>query len=169
MDVRIIAATNRNLQEAVLKGTFRQDLYYRLYGLQIELPPLRERGHDKILLARHFISEFCVANHLPEKSLTKAAADKLLSYAFPGNIRELKSVIELAVALAAHDDIDSENIVLGNEALMNDHPDREMSLRDYNLRIVKTYLEKYDNDIKTVARKLDIGVATIYRMLREMK
>lgn len=168
-DCRIIAATNRNLQEAVLKGTFRQDLYYRLYGLQIELPPLRERGHDKILLARHFISEFCVANHLPEKSLTKAAADKLLSYAFPGNIRELKSVIELAVALAAHDDIDSENIILGNEALMNDHPDREMSLRDYNLRIVKTYLEKYDNDIKTVARKLDIGVATIYRMLREMK
>lgn len=168
-DCRIIAATNINLQEAVLGGRFRQDLYYRLYGLQIELPPLRERGNDIILLSRHFIQEFCTENKLPEKSLTKAAADKLLTYAFPGNVRELKSVIELAVALSIDDAITGENIVLSNEVLMNERPDKEMTLREYDIHIVKGYLEKYKNDIKLVAQKLDIGVATIYRMLKERK
>jgi two-component system, NtrC family, response regulator AtoC len=168
-DCRIIAATNNNLQDAVLKGEFRQDLYYRLYGLQIELPPLRERGNDIIILTKHFIKESCAENNLPEKSLSKASSDKLLSYSFPGNIRELKSVIELAVALSANDEITSDNIVLGNEVLMNDRLDKEMTLREYNIRIVKKYLEKYNNDLKIVAQKLDIGVATIYRMLKEDK
>lgn len=168
-DCRIITATNKNLQEAVLRGEFRQDLYYRLYGLQVDLPPLRERGNDIILLARHFIKEFCAENNLPEKSLSKASADKLLSYSFPGNIRELKSIIELAVALSVNDEITADNIVLGNEVLMNGRTDKEMTLREYNIRIVKNYLEKYDNDIKSVAQRLDIGVATIYRMLKEEK
>lgn len=168
-DCRIITATNKNLQEAVLRREFRQDLYYRLYGLQVDLPPLRERGNDIILLARHFIKEFCAENNLPEKSLSKASADKLLSYSFPGNIRELKSIIELAVALSVNDEITADNIVLGNEVLMNGRTDKEMTLREYNIRIVKNYLEKYDNDIKSVAQRLDIGVATIYRMLKEEK
>lgn len=168
-DCRIITATNKNLQETVLRGEFRQDLYYRLYGLQVDLPPLRERGNDIILLARHFIKEFCAENNIPEKSLSKASADKLLSYSFPGNIRELKSIIELAVALSVNDEITADNIVLGNEVLMNGRTDKEMTLREYNIRIVKNYLEKYDNDIKSVAQRLDIGVATIYRMLKEEK
>lgn len=164
---RIIVATNRNLQEEVMKGTFRQDLYYRLYGLPISLPPLRERGNDIIILSKHFISEFCKENNLPPKSLSKDAADKLLAYPFPGNIRELKSVIELAITLSDQDEINSENIALGNETLLSEDVFNEMSLREYNIRIVKKYLEKYDNNIKLVADKLDIGVATIYRMLKE--
>jgi two-component system, NtrC family, response regulator AtoC len=166
-DCRIIASTNLNLQDAVLKGTFRQDLYYRLYGLSIELPPLRERGNDVILLSRQFIREFCDENSLPLKSLTKESADKLLSYSFPGNIRELRSVMELAVALSTSDEIAAENIVLGNEALFTNQFDKEMSLREINILMVKRYLEKYDNNIKLVAQKLDIGVATIYRMLKD--
>ncbi|NLA49345.1 MAG: sigma-54-dependent Fis family transcriptional regulator, partial [Bacteroidales bacterium] len=128
-----------------------------------------ERGNDIILLSGHFIKEFCAENNLAGKSLTKAAADKLLKYAFPGNIRELKSVIELAVALSVDEAINGENIILGNEALMNERPDKEMTLREYNIHIVKKYLERHDNDIKLVAQKLDIGVATIYRMLKEQK
>jgi two-component system, NtrC family, response regulator AtoC len=166
-DCRIIASTNLNLQDAVLKGTFRQDLYYRLYGLSIELPPLRERGNDVILLSRQFIREFCDENSLPLKSLTKESADKLLSYSFPGNIRELRSVMELAVALSTSDEIAAENIVLGNEALFTNQFDKEMTLREINILMVKRYLEKYDNNIKLVAQKLDIGVATIYRMLKD--
>ena len=165
-DCRIIASTNQSLQDAVLKGTFRQDLYYRLYGLSIELPPLRERGNDIILLSRQFIKEFCIENNLPVKSLGKASVDKLLSYAFPGNVRELRSVMELAVALSTTDEIGAEHIVLGNEALFTDQFDKEMTLREINIRTVKKYLEKYDNNIKLVAQKLDIGVATIYRMLK---
>ncbi|MDP2722187.1 MAG: sigma-54 dependent transcriptional regulator [Bacteroidales bacterium] len=166
-DCRIIVATNQNFQEAVVKGTFRQDLYYRLFGLPIELPPLRERGNDIVILSKHFIKEFCTENNLALKTLSATAADKLLSYPFPGNIRELKSVIELAITLSDHDEIGVENIILGNEVLFSENTVKEMSMREYNIRIVKKYLEKYNNNTNLVAKKLDIGVATIYRMLKE--
>jgi DNA-binding NtrC family response regulator len=166
-DCRIIVATNKNLQESVMKGYFRQDLYYRLFGLSVELPPLRNRGNDIVMLSKHFIREFCPENDFPLKSLSKSAVDKLLSYSYPGNIRELKSVIELAVTVSDNDEINAEHVILGNEALMPENLDKEMTLREYNIRIVKSYLEKYNNDTNLVATKLGIGVATIYRMLKE--
>jgi Response regulator containing CheY-like receiver, AAA-type ATPase, and DNA-binding domains len=168
IDCRIIIATNKDLQEEIRKGTFRQDLYYRLYGLPIELPPLRERGNDVIILAKHFINEFCKENKMPVKTLTPEASARLLSYPFPGNIRELKSVIELAVTLADQDEILADHIVLGaGTDLIKDLFRHEMTLREYDLHILQKYLEKYENNIKFVAEKLDIGVATIYRMLKE--
>ena len=166
-DCRIIVATNQNLQDSVMKGTFRQDLYYRLFGFPVELPPLRERGNDIITLAKHFITEFCKENNLQLKVLSKPAAEKLLSYSFPGNIRELKSVIELALTLSDDIEITAEDIFLGSSALIEETMDKELSLREYDIRIVKRYLDKYQNNIKLVAEKLDIGVATIYRMLKE--
>jgi len=166
-DCRIIVATNQNLQDSVLKGTFRQDLYYRLFGFPIELPPLRERGNDIVILSKHFINEFCKENKLPQKILSKPAAEKLLSYTFPGNIRELKSIIELAITLSDSEEISGDDIFLGNNALIEETIDKELSLREYDIRIVKRYLVKYNNNIKLVAEKLDIGVATIYRMLKE--
>ena len=150
-----------------MKGTFRQDLYYRLFGFPIDLPPLRERGNDIIVLSKHFIKEFCTENNLSVKTLSKPAVDKLLAYSYPGNIRELKSVIELAITISDQDEISGDNIILGNEALLSEKVFNEMSLREYNIRIVKKYLEKYNNNTKLVAEKLDIGVATIYRMLKE--
>ena len=166
-DCRIIVATNRNLQDSVVNGTFRQDLYYRLFGFPVELPPLRERGNDVVILSKHFINDFCNENNLPKKILSKPAVGKLLAHSFPGNIRELKSVIELAITLSDSEEITDEDILLGNNALIEDTINKEMSLREYNIRIVKSYLEKYDDNIKLVADKLDIGVATIYRMLKE--
>lgn len=170
IDCRIVAATNKNLQEEVKKGDFRQDLYYRLYGLFIELPPLRERGNDVILLAKHFIRAFCAENNLPVKTLLPEASSLLLSYSFPGNIRELKSVIELAVTLSDQPEIAPEHIILhrGNDP-MQDLGKEELTLREYDILIVKKFLDKYDNNIKLVAEKLDIGVATIYRMLKESR
>ena len=166
-DCRIIAATNQNLLESVRKGKFRQDLYYRLYGFPIELPPLRERGNDIVILSKHFIKEFCNENNLPHKTLSKPAVEKLLAFSFPGNIRELKSVIELAITLSESEGINPEDILLGNAALVEETIDKGLSLREYTIRLVKRYLEKYDDNIKLVADKLDIGVATIYRMLKE--
>jgi DNA-binding NtrC family response regulator len=167
-DCRIIIATNKDLQEEIKKGNFRQDLYYRLYGLPIELPPLRERENDVIILARHFIQVFCNENKMPVKNLTPDASARLLSYSFPGNIRELKSVIELAVTLADQNEISSEHIVLGRgKDLLEDVLSQELSLREYDILIVKKFLNKYENNIKLVAEKLDLGVATIYRMLKE--
>jgi DNA-binding NtrC family response regulator len=166
-DCRIIVASNQNLQESVTSGKFRQDLYYRLYGFPVELPPLRERGNDIIILAKHFIKVFCNENNLSVKTITQPAIDKLLSYPFPGNIRELKSVIELAITVTDTDEITDEEIYLGKNVMIGDYIEKEITLREYNINIVKKYLEKYDNNIKLVADKLDIGVATIYRMLKE--
>jgi len=167
VDCRIIVATNRNFQDEVKKGNFRQDLYYRIYGLPIELPPLRERGNDVLILAKHFVQLFCDENDLPGKVISKEAIDKLRSYSFPGNVRELRSIMELAVTLSEDVEITTNNIILGNDDLLPEIMDTELSLREYNIRIVNKYLEKYDNNIKLVAQKLDIGVATIYRMLKQ--
>ncbi len=168
IDCRIIIATNKDLQEEIKIGNFRQDLYYRLYGLPIELPPLRDRGNDVIILAKHFIQLFCKENKMAAKTLTIDAITRLLSYPFPGNIRELKSVVELAVTLADKDEITADQIILGRgQDLPADLFQAELSLREYDIRIVKKFLEKYDNNIKLVAGKLDLGVATIYRMLKE--
>jgi DNA-binding NtrC family response regulator len=143
-------------------------LYYRLYGLPIELPPLRDRGNDIIILAKHFIGEFCKENKMTVKSLTADASARLLSYSFPGNIRELKSVIELAVTLADQNEITADHIILNKgQNLFDTILNEELSLREYDLRIVRKFLEKYNNNVRLVAEKLDIGVATIYRMLKE--
>ncbi len=166
-DCRIIIATNKNLAEEVKKGTFRKDLYYRLYGLPIDLPPLRDRGNDIILLAKSFISNFCSENNLEPKSLESSAVKKLISYPFPGNIRELKSVVELAVTMADGANIEDEHLILDDSESFEDLFSHELSLREYNLRIVKKLLQRYDNKPKIVADKLQVGVATIYRMIKD--
>ena len=167
IDCRIIIATNKNLLEEVKKGNFRQDLYYRFYGLPIDLPPLRDRGNDVIVLAKSFIQQFCKENKLEQKQLSTSAGKKLLAYPFPGNVRELKSVIELAATLADEKEINADHLLLEDAENIAGLLTEELTLREYNLRLVKRMLEKYDNKPKVVADKLDIGVATIYRMLKE--
>lgn len=166
-DCRIIVASNKNLLDEVKKGNFREDLYFRLIGLPIHLPPLRERDKDVLILARHFIDQFCRENEVQPKTLSAGAQKKLLFYAFPGNIRELKSVAELAVTLSVSDEISADDIVLHTAGATADVIGEELTLREYERRIVEAYLKKYDNNIKLVAEKLDIGQSTIYRMLKE--
>ena len=165
----IIVATNKNLMESVKEGTFRQDLYYRLYGLPIEIPPLRDRDNDIVLLAKKFIGDFCSENKLALKTLTQSAVNKLKAYSFPGNVRELKSVSELAVVLTDADEITADQIMTGGNDVIGELHDDNLTLREYNLRIVRNYMKMYDNNTKTVAEKLDIGIATVYRMLKEDK
>lgn len=167
LDCRIIVATHRNLLEEVKKGRFREDLYYRLFGLPIELPPLRDRGNDILLLARFFLQKFCDENELGSLSFSSAAQRKLLTYGYPGNIRELKSIVELAAVLANGPEITEDEVSFSSRDPIPDLIAQEMSLKEYNYRIVELYLKKYNDDIKLVAEKLDIGVSTIYRMLKE--
>ena len=94
---------------------------------------------------------------------------KLRKYPFPGNVRELKSVMELAVTLSDGDQIETGDIVFGDEEIIDISQLEDVTLREYNRRIVTAYLDKYNKDVKLVARKLDIGAATIYRMLKEEK
>ena len=168
-DCRIIVATNKNLKEEVRKGNFREDLYYRLLGLPIELPPLRDRGNDILILAHHFIESFCNENNLSPKKLSEKAQMKLLAYAFPGNIRELKSVIELAVTLSDEGEIEPADIILDAGETVAYTSDDQLTLKEYELKIIKSTLKKNNMDIKIAARKLDIGVSTIYRILKDEK
>jgi len=168
-DCRIIVATNKNLLEEVRNGNFRQDLYYRLFGLTIELPPLRERGNDIPLLAHHFITAFCDENDLELRHLNPGALNKLMNYSFPGNIRELKSVVELAATLSNGPEINEDNILLGSDDVLPGIMTVDMTLREYERRIVNAYLGKYEDNVKLVAEKLDVGMSTIYRMIKEDK
>ena len=163
-DARIIVATHRNLMEEVQKGNFREDLYYRLLGLPINLPPLRDRGSDIILLAKHFITEFCQENAMPQLQLSKDAQEKLLKYPYPGNVRELKAIIELSAVMCNSESIEAEDINFQRSSSMSDLLMEEVSLQEYTRRIIKSFLKKYDNNILLVAEKLDIGKSTIYRM-----
>lgn len=167
IDCRIIVATHRNLQEEVKKGKFREDLFYRLFGLPIELPPLRDRDKDVLILAKHFVEQFCKENNMATKCISTDAQKKLMGYAFPGNVRELKSVMDLAVVMSNEHEIKGDDIMLSSFDALPEVISEDLTMREYELRILHTYLKRYDNDIKKVAEKLDIGQSTIYRMLKE--
>jgi DNA-binding NtrC family response regulator len=166
-DCRIIVATHRNLKNEIKEGKFREDLYYRLFGLPIELPPLRERGNDILLLAKYFMEIFCAENNVAEKTLSADAQKKLLTYPFPGNVRELKSIIELAIVMSSGNEINANDITTNSSDMITEIMNENLTLREYELRILNTYLKKYDNNIKLVSEKLGIGQSTIYRMLKE--
>ena len=168
-DCRIVVATNKNLKEEVKKGNFREDLYYRLLGLPIELPPLRDRANDILIMARHFIEKFCIENNILIKKLSVQSQKKLMSYPFPGNVRELKSMIELAVTLSEKDEIEPGDIVIDTGDPLSAIANDILTLREYQLKIIKATLKKNNNDIRLAADKLDIGISTIYRILKEEK
>lgn len=167
INCRIIVATNRNLLEEVKKGKFREDLYYRLFGLPIHLPPLRERDSDILLLAKYFIDSFCKENSLPIKNISENARKKLLSYLWPGNIRELKSIVELAIVMSSEKELVESDISLSTTDALPNVLTQEMTLREYNRRIINYYMEKCNDNTKLVAEKLGIGQTTVYRLLKE--
>ncbi len=168
-DCRIVVATNKNLKEEIKKGKFREDLYFRLYGLPIELPPLRERTNDILILAKYFIENFCRENDLEEKILSPEAQKKLLQYDYPGNIRELKASVELSIVMSNGSLIGPEDIMLSTNDVIAQVLGEERTLREYEILILNAFLKKYDNNINTVAEKLAISPSTIYRMMKEEK
>lgn len=165
-DVRIIVATNRNLAEEVQKGNFRKDLYFRLLGLPIELPPLRDRNDDILILARYFVDEFCKKNNIQALTINHKAQEKLMQYSYPGNVRELKAVMELACVMATDGTIRPENFTFTSLVKREDFLQSEKTLDEYNIEIVNHYMKKYSQNIRIVAEKLAIGRTTIYRMLK---
>lgn len=112
VNTRIIATSNRNLDEAVKNGTFRQDLYYRLNVVNINIPPLKDRPDDIIVLAKHFVKKYSELNELPMKAISKQAEAKLMNYLWPGNVRELENTIHRAVLLSTEEEIEENAIIL---------------------------------------------------------
>lgn len=166
LDIRLVIATHKNLANEVKEGNFREDLFYRVMGMPIELPPLRERGDDVLILSKHFVDEFVKENKTQPIVLSPGAKEKLMRYNYPGNIRELKAVIDLAAVMCNGEEITAGDISF--PAVKDDRvfTTEEKTFEQYGYDIVKFYLKKYSNDISTVANKLEIGKSTIYKMIQ---
>ncbi|QCR22510.1 sigma-54 dependent transcriptional regulator [Pontibacter sp. SGAir0037] len=165
VDVRVLTATHRNLMEEVINGNFREDLYYRLLGIKIQLPALRERGHDVLLIAQKLLENYYTQNSISPKRLSPEAQRKLLNHSYPGNVRELKAIVELAAVLCEKEAISPEDIQLQETKIQNFS--YEKTLDEYIADTVQKYLDKYNYNVLSVADKLKIGKSTIYRMIRK--
>lgn len=166
-NARILVATHRDLKEQVRVGKFREDLYYRLLGLPIELPPLRERGSDILMLAKHFLQSFVQDNGFNPIKISPEAQQRILSYPWPGNVRELKAVMELAAVLSDNGVLEEKDLNFNSVSDEMDNLVSEgLSLKEYNRRLIENFLRKYDNNVVEVANKLEIGKSTLYRMIK---
>ena len=171
-DVRLLVATNKDLEDLCEKGLFREDLFYRLNVIQIELPPLRARGNDVLLLANHFLSVLSKNAKKELVSISEEVARKLLDYRWPGNVRELKNVIERAVALASEDRITladiPKNIVEGDNKsslyLLDDLASLK-SLTELERDYIDYVLEAANGNRTKAAKILGIDRKTLYRKL----
>jgi two-component system response regulator AtoC len=172
-DARVVAATNRDLDAAVEEGRFREDLFFRLDVLRIEVPPLRARGSDVLLLAQHFLREAASRSGKAVIGLSHGAAEKLLQYAWPGNVRELANCIERAVALTDHEQILVEDLPerirdygAGHVLVASDDPSELVPLEVVEQRYVTRVMEAVGGNKTLAARILGVDRKTLYRKLR---
>ncbi len=168
-DVRIIASTKINLLQKVEKKEFNNELYYSLSSFSIQLLPLRNRMEDVVILSEYFVKQYCESVNIPIKKISKNAQKKLLEYSYPGNISELKSIINRAMSNCSSNIIIPENIFLNNNSENIFSWDKEFTMEQYNEMIIKYYLKKYQNNVGIVSKKLDMSKSTIYRLLKNEK
>lgn len=166
LDVRIIVATHKNLLDEVKKGNFREDLFYRVMGLPVELPPLRDRGNDILLLAKFFLDEFTKSNKMPSIGISAEAKEKFMKYPYPGNVRELKAIMELSAVMCDGKQIQPADIYFASSSSSEINVSEEKTMKEYTSDIIVHFLKKYDNNVIKVADKLDIGKSTIYKMIQ---
>ena len=169
VDVRLIAATNKNLEEQIKKGLFREDLYYRLNVIEVKIPPLRERKEDINVLARHFIEKYSRENDKKITRITDEAMETLNNYSWPGNIRELRNVIERAVVLSG-DEIGMAELP---EKIKTHAGSRSMStlkerLDYYEEMIIKETLQANYWNKEETSRQLGVDLATLYRKIKKL-
>ena len=174
VDVRIIAATNRDLKKEVEEGSFREDLYYRLRVIQIDMPPLRERMEDVPLLAEHLLIRAKEEANKSVGGLTVGAIKTLTSYKWPGNVRELENEIQRAVALAEEEgdltpDLFSETIGHTVSDTAVEYQGRlQNRMQEYEKRLIMDALEKYEGNIKRTAEELGLVRASLYRKMNRL-
>jgi len=168
VDVRVLAATNKDLAAEVREGRFREDLYYRLNVVAIEMPPLRLRGGDTLVLAEHFLQKFARENHKPLDGFTDAARTKLLGHRWPGNVRELENAIERAVVMSEGPRLDAEDLpfdaaqpVLGPLRIPGS------TMAEIERHAILATLEATEGSTARAAEILDISVRTIQYRLSE--
>lgn len=164
VDVRVVAATNRDLADFVRDGGFREDLYYRLSVFELYVPPLRERGDDVRLLINHFLDHFRRLHGRPNLQLAPGALKRLVDYHWPGNIRQLRNVIDSAVVMADGNEILSEDLGLRDAGL---EIADSLRLSDWEERLIRTALDRTHGNVPEAAQLLGISRATAYRKLKD--
>jgi two-component system nitrogen regulation response regulator NtrX len=174
VDVRVIAATNRDLKEEIEKGRFREDLYYRLNVIPMAVPPLRERKADIAILVEHFISEFCLDNHKEMKRISPGAMDLLLSYSWPGNVRELKNVVERMVIMTRGPVIEAKDVPdpirehrkAQPEFSFLEYPLLKDARREFEKRFIMKKLMENDENISKTAEVIGIERSNLHRKIK---
>lgn len=171
VDIRIIAASNKDLKQAVENHEFRQDLFYRIHVVSLRLPPLRELGHDIIIIANHFISIFAYDFKKKVRGMTDEAKSKVLGHPWYGNVRELRNVIERAVIFAEGDKIKTDDIILGDEKQISETtdqiliPENGLSLFDVEKKLLIEALSRASGNQSRAARLLGLSLDTFrYRL-----
>ena len=173
VNVRIIAATNKNLEEEVEKGNFRKDLFYRLSVVPITLPPLRERKQDIPLLAKFFLDKYSAKNERIIKGFTPEALDKLMRYDWPGNVRELENVIERTVIMSFEQLIKPETLPNFSNTLKEPVAEHDselqpgISIKDVEKKLIIKTLESTDNNVTRAAELLGISRRTLHNKINE--
>lgn len=169
VDTRILAATNRNLEEAIKNGTFREDLYYRLNVIRINLPPLRERQSDILLLAKTFLDRYSQENRKKIKGFSEKAINAIQSYAWPGNVRELENRIKRAVIMSDDKKISLEDL----EMEFLDIESKHVTLKDAREKLEKEMIiravAKNDGNLSKAAAELGISRPTLYDLMDKLQ
>ncbi|QZT38454.1 sigma-54 dependent transcriptional regulator [Halosquirtibacter xylanolyticus] len=164
-DVRLVCATNMNIQEMIQNGQFREDLYYRVNTIQIELPPLRRRGHDIILLANHFLKQYGKRYNKPSLHLSTKVQKEMLEYTWPGNIRELRHCMEKATILTDSACIESLNLTNAQASAPLELLD--LDLHEMEKKLISQHLQAAEGNLSRVASKLGITRQTLYNKLKK--
>jgi len=168
IDIRLICATNRNLEKMVSEGLFREDLLYRINTIQIELPPLRERGNDIIILAEFFLRKYTFKYNKPEIKLNREATEKLLGYSWPGNIRELQHTVEKAVILSDSPVVKPEDLYLKQESSLPD-TNSFITLDEMEQKMIRQAIKANNGNYTAAAEQLGITRQTLYNRLKKQK
>lgn len=178
MDVRVLAATNKDLEKEMEAGRFRQDLYYRLHVIPLHVPPLRDRKEDIPFLTDRFLQDFAAKEGQPPKTLTTGALEKLMGHDWPGNVRELKNIIERLIILTPSneikaDDIPELNVRTEQSALTSEASAASDSLRDARLDFERQFiikkLEEYDGNISKTAEAIGLERSNLHKKLKSLK
>jgi transcriptional regulator with PAS, ATPase and Fis domain len=173
VDVRVVSATNRNLPELIERGDFREDLLYRLNLIAVHIPPLRDRPSDIPILVNHFLESIGKVYRRPDISITDAGIQWLQRLAWPGNIRELRQLIERAVLLSGYDMLDVADIRRALEMQPGDAEKEKlpgignMTLEEMERSIIEKAMAHYNNNVGRVAESLGISRAALYRRLEK--
>ena len=168
VDIRLICATNRNLFSDVENGIFREDLFYRINTIQIEVPPLRNRKEDIPGLAAFFLRRFAAKYNKPGVTLSKGAIAKKQEYPWPGNVRELEHTIEKALILLDNKVIDSSALFFRSQTMDDKSKDREnVTLEEMEKALIERAMQNHENNISAIAKELGISRPTLYSKIKK--